>query len=414
MAWRWRALATGGASPSPRSSFASTFYDGKLVVAGGLGELVVAGRQTHDDVLELDIELRRWRTLKITRLGNPAPTMAGRALFGSVGINEKIYIHGGTDRRTGHTTFEDVLELDVRRATMRTLPTVAASVGEDPGPLFGQAMAAFGDSLWVFGGARARGKPGLSADIYQLELPVGSGTFATWRKLDASGFMPYARQEACLLAAPASPELYLFGGADSVQDYDDAYSFHTDTHRWERLVNAVDSSAASRSRAACALLPLPATDNNAGEGPAATYALLVHGGFNDTGKHDLVQQMHLGPGPNAWRWSELRSTRSVGTLPPAARMGHTIHVVNASFAVGFGGEAERVKCTACAGDPLNDVFVGVPSWLVAKAMRVDEVNTEASDGKRSRSMDEGRTETLRAKAAERRRNQNHRGAKIEL
>ena len=63
---------------------------------------------------------------------------------------------------------------------------------------------------------------------------------------------------------------------------------------------------------------------------------------------------------------------------------------------------------------MNDVFVGVPSWLVAKAMRVDEVNTEASDGKRSRSMDEGRTETLRAKAAERRRNQNHRGAKIEL
>jgi RHS repeat-associated protein len=169
------------------SNFGIGTDDGKIYIAGGWGDLTLAGDGTSSvmNVLDVyDVALNLWET--------KAPMTYSRQRLGAAAINGKIYAAGGTTTTNVSNAVRYLEEYNVANNTWTTktqMPAARADI----------AVAAANGKLYVFGG-RASGGP------YSTTYEYNPAT-NTWTTKTA---MPAARYGAA--AATINGKIYVAGG----------------------------------------------------------------------------------------------------------------------------------------------------------------------------------------------------------
>ena len=131
-----------------------------------------------------------------------------------------------------------MLALDPVHQTLSRVP----ARGDNPGPVARLACAAMEDSLYAFGGWDGRA---WLDSLHRLDLST-----RRWAIIAASGFTPWKRAHACLLAAAASSTRWLFlhGGGDAHRDFDDMYALDVQGGYWARISNASGADPVAGAR----------------------------------------------------------------------------------------------------------------------------------------------------------------------
>lgn len=365
-------IATTGPPPTGRAGHAAAIIGSTLFVAGGADSL-----HTHDDAFALDLVTMRWRPLLLVR--PDGATLHQRHFACSAAHGGMLLIVGGWNMSNYEHLHDDTLGLDTAANRLERLLTSSAAGGGSPGRRARHACAVSGESLYLFGGWD--GTDWLDS-TWRLHLVT-----LEWSEVRAEGFVPWPRSHACLVPLPPSEPgtALLFGGGDGNLDFDDVYVLHDDASApgvnggggggggpyWERVVNASGVAVQMRTQGACTLLPLThrvparagvrpdalapsplgggASGAELGEPSdgapdaytsGARFALVTSGGFGghrNGSRVSRVQLLSVGARTGVWRWHDLRASRRAW-LPPL--MGHSIHAVNATALLVFGGSLD--------------------------------------------------------------------------
>ncbi len=351
MAWRFTQADVVGKQPPPRHLHASAVMDGALYVVGGQTRLEVLQDAW---ALRYDDQPYAWRKLKLQKTGK---LLKNRIFFAHAAYGTKLYISGGSNHQNMTEVYDNIITLDTETETLSILETDAEGI-ERP-RLSRHSMTAMGGSLWMVGGWD--GYEWLDT-TYRLDLYAQPRP--RWTQLEADGFVPWRRSHCCLVPSPtAANTLLLFGGGDGDSDFDDVYYLHTALPGapaqgyWGRVGNVTGKTDA-RTQMGCGVLP-PGGRKGAGDD---AHALVVHGGYGGGGQGRRLRALSLlslGPGSKAWGWSDLRTS---GALP-GARMGHTLHAVNATLLLLFGGVTDDGS-ERPTGGATDELWLARPNRLV--------------------------------------------------
>lgn len=159
------------------------------------------------------------------RLSTKGAIPQGRSSHGFVIINHHAYVFGGENSprvpigSTVHCLDLNTLEWSVSQPKDKE---------SEPPPTNAAAVAALGDSMYMFGGRSGISMgEGDNNDMY---------TFNTcskeWRKLPTTGDVPMARSYHAMTALGNA--LYVFGGCTQKGRMNDLYCFDVDTNTWEK------------------------------------------------------------------------------------------------------------------------------------------------------------------------------------
>jgi hypothetical protein len=166
-----------------------------------------------DELLELNLDTRAWRTIPTT------PTLSARTDLASAvdTVRNRLVIVGG--RMGLARSIDEVWALDLSTYTWQRLPSGPPARHDVP-------AASDGAHAWVFGGAGEFLQS--LQDLWQLD-------FATdvWTQLPAGGESPPARGSSAL--AYWGGALYLVGGHDASMVKRDAWRYDLELQRWTRL-----------------------------------------------------------------------------------------------------------------------------------------------------------------------------------
>jgi len=326
-----------------------------------IGEsLYIVGGQHKLDVLqdawtiELD-DKPEWRRIKLHKAKE---YLKMRIFFGHTTYNKRLYLTGGTNHQNLSEVYNDVLVLDSEDDSFTRLETE----GEQPPALCRHSMVAQGGSLWLTGGFD--GKSWLDTtyrlDLYALPKP-------RWSLLEVTGFTPWRRSHCCLLASPTdSNALVLFGGGDGDADFDDAHYLLLKEGYWGRVTNITGESS-PRTQMGCGLLPpgsfvddVRRTPKQAGE----VWAAAVFGGYGGEGAGRRLGDFSVLALDHrkGWHWGPFRTSGQ----SPVARMGHSMHVVNDTTVVIFGGTTDY-GADKPTGGASNELWVARPNKLYVEA-----------------------------------------------
>ena len=360
-AWRWSQPTTTGKAPTVRAGAASGIQDGQLIILGGWD-----GKTAFTDAYALNLETLKWRSLSPRGDG----TMELRIFFGrAVSPNGVLYVHGGAKPTNLNEMYHDVMSFDARTSVLRKVRVK----GDDPGPIMRQSLAIMNGYMYSFGGFDGK-KWTDTTHRLDLDAEDEGGArrgFAKWERLEVTGFAPYPRSFACLVAWPQpQPRLLLHGGGDGDTDFAASYVFRTQDLYWERLTN-VSNATVALSQHGCDMVP---ASRAGGE-----MALALHGGYGGIraeGRGESGERQHklwlLRLGSTEWRWTE---PRAVGQPKTKGRMGHAMHAVNSSLLVVWGGSIGE------GGKHLNDVLFAVPNKVAGGEEQSSEmVAADEDDG----------------------------------
>ena len=214
--------------PEPRAGTASAMVEGELILIGGWD-----GRTAFADAHALSLSTLRWRSLS---LRGTESLLSDRIMFGHASSDDLVYIHGGCSPKNLAEIFADVFTVNTKTGKMQELDTE----GTGPGKIARHANAIMHGHLYAFGGWDGKR---FRDETFRLDLRTRGAP--RWEQLVTSGFTPYARAMACLVAwERPRPHLMLYGGGNSDTDFAATYALDVETRYWERLTNV-------RSRSRC-------------------------------------------------------------------------------------------------------------------------------------------------------------------
>ena len=164
----------------------------------------------------------------------PDPRYSHSAVIFGVKGREKMLIFGGN-------AFDPVNELfafdTARREWSKLKPR-----GTPPSKRYGhQAAVTSDDRMLVLGGYNGS----FLGDLHELSSEKGG----KWRRIDATGAVPCARDGHTLVMAPDGQTLLLFGGFDGKDQLCDVHALDTSSYEWRQLDVAADATDADAADA---------------------------------------------------------------------------------------------------------------------------------------------------------------------
>ena len=225
-----------------------------------------------------------------------------------------IYVIGGADE--GDDTFTDVWALSVstERSTWKKIPCI----GDIPPSISNASLSYVAESFVLFGGT-LRGS-GSSTNVVYRFFPSSN----QWELVRFRGVLPRARNSHT--AVVCTGNLYIFGGWDAGEFYDDMYALHSHCTAWSQIVPISSTKPCGRMGHSSSVY---------------RHSMFVFGGFNHP---DTLQDL--------WeynfalsRWEEHISAGS----PPQDRYRHSSVVLDDRLVIFGGLNAQRER--------FNDVHI---------------------------------------------------------
>jgi len=181
-------VETSGERFSPRSALTVGVWDGKMYTFGGWNGFT---RRWFNDVYELCLETKRWRSVKAK--GVPP---AQRTSHASVIKNGKMYVFGGY---SGENYLNDLWEFDIQTETWTDISEQCT--GDRPAPRSRFCAAVHGDHMYILGGWN---KIGYFEDLYAYSFSQKS-----WTSVGGHWGIPSTSQYSFSIHQNL---LYIFGG----------------------------------------------------------------------------------------------------------------------------------------------------------------------------------------------------------
>lgn len=285
---KWQRLKTSGYMPVELASHSALLHGRHMLVYGGTG--VPFGESASNDLHVCNLETLEWSQIETD--GCPPIRSYGHAMFL---FENSICVFGGT---TGWEYNSELFRLDL---SGRKWEHIEAK-GQEPHGRYRHEVALHDKKLYVFGGGRA------SASYEMERIPVCDLESASWSVACThpdrnSNCFPAARR--CHSAVQIDNCVYICGGYDGTQIFDDLWEIDLKTLRWRCLP---------------ARLPLPVYFHAA----AVTRHgyMVIYGGVTkiDTKRTSEVFGIWLRIPPLrelAWRHITKSSSSKISSLPPA-------------------------------------------------------------------------------------------------
>ncbi|PKX98170.1 putative cell polarity protein (Tea1) [Aspergillus novofumigatus IBT 16806] len=221
-------VATVSEGPGPRVGHASLLVGNAFIVFGG--DTKVDESDDLDDTLYLlNTSSRQW-----SRAIPPNPRPAGRYGHTINILGSKLYVFGG---QVEGYFFNDLVAFDLNQLQnpankweflIRNSHEGGPSPGQIPPARTNHTMVSFNDKLYLFGGTN-----GLQwfNDVWSYDPRANQ-----WSQLDCVGFIPTPREGHA--AALVNDVMYIFGGrTDEGIDLGDLAAFRITTRRWYSFQN---------------------------------------------------------------------------------------------------------------------------------------------------------------------------------
>ncbi|KAL6237647.1 hypothetical protein BDW75DRAFT_70669 [Aspergillus navahoensis] len=221
-------IATVSEGPGPRVGHASLLVGNAFIVFGG--DTKVDENDTLDDTLYLlNTSSRQW-----SRSIPPGPRPTGRYGHTLNILGSKLYVFGG---QVEGYFFNDLVAFDLNQLQnpnnkweflIQNSPEGGPPPGRIPPARTNHTIVSFNDKLYLFGGTN-----GLQwfNDVWSYDPRTNS-----WTQLDCVGFIPTPREGHA--AALVNDVMYVFGGrTDEGVDLGDLAAFRITTRRWYSFQN---------------------------------------------------------------------------------------------------------------------------------------------------------------------------------
>ncbi|GFN17831.1 negative regulator of mitotic exit [Aspergillus tubingensis] len=221
-------IATVSEGPGPRVGHASLLVGNAFIVFGG--DTKVDETDTLDDTLYLlNTSSRQW-----SRSIPPGPRPAGRYGHTLNILGSRLYVFGG---QVEGYFFNDLVCFDLNQLQnpgnkweflIRNSHEGGPPPGQIPPARTNHTIVSFNDKLYLFGGTN-----GLQwfNDVWSYDPRAN-----TWTQLDCVGFIPTPREGHA--AALVNDVMYIFGGrTDEGIDLGDLAAFRISTRRWYSFQN---------------------------------------------------------------------------------------------------------------------------------------------------------------------------------
>ncbi|KAL4980372.1 hypothetical protein BDW66DRAFT_54658 [Aspergillus desertorum] len=221
-------IATVSEGPGPRVGHASLLVGNAFIVFGG--DTKVDENDTLDDTLYLlNTSSRQW-----SRSIPPGPRPSGRYGHTLNILGSKLYVFGG---QVEGYFFNDLVAFDLNQLQnsgnkweflIQNSHEGGPSPGQIPPARTNHTIVCFNDKLYLFGGTN-----GLQwfNDVWSYDPRTNS-----WTQLDCVGFIPTPREGHA--AALVNDVMYVFGGrTDEGVDLGDLAAFRITTRRWYSFQN---------------------------------------------------------------------------------------------------------------------------------------------------------------------------------
>ena len=159
------------------------------------------------------------------RLSTKGPVPQGRSSHGFVIIGHQAYVFGGENSpRVPIGSTVHCLDLSTQEWSV----CQPKNKDSEPQPINAAAVAALGDSMYVFGG-----RSGITMGEGNTNQMYAFNTRTKeWRTLETSGDIPMARSYHTMLALGNA--LYVFGGCSEKGRLNDLHRFDVATNQWEK------------------------------------------------------------------------------------------------------------------------------------------------------------------------------------
>ncbi|KAJ9386820.1 hypothetical protein DTO063F5_3478 [Paecilomyces variotii] len=221
-------IATVSEGPGPRVGHASLLVGNAFIVFGG--DTKMNDNDTLDDTLYLlNTSSRQW-----SRAIPPGPRPAGRYGHTLNILGSKIYIFGG---QVEGFFFNDLIAFDLNALQnpankweflIRNSHDGGPPPGQIPPARTNHTIVSFNDKLYLFGGTN--GVQWFN-DVWSYDPRTN-----LWTQLDCIGFIPAPREGHA--AALVNDVMYVFGGrSDDGTDLGDLAAFRISTKRWYSFQN---------------------------------------------------------------------------------------------------------------------------------------------------------------------------------
>lgn len=221
-------IATVSEGPGPRVGHASLLVGNAYIVFGG--DTKVDEHDALDETLYLlNTSSRQW-----SRAIPPSPRPQGRYGHTLNILGSKIYIFGG---QVEGYFFNDLVAFDLNQLQnptnkweflIRNSHDGGPSPGQIPPARTNHTMVSFNEKLYLFGGTN--GVQWFN-DVWSYDPRAN-----TWTQLDCVGFIPTPREGHA--AALINDVMYIFGGrTDEGTDLGDLAAFRISTRRWYSFQN---------------------------------------------------------------------------------------------------------------------------------------------------------------------------------
>ncbi|XP_053159926.1 uncharacterized protein LOC128348215 isoform X2 [Hemicordylus capensis] len=191
----WEKIPQNGCIPCPRQGHTLCVVKGKIYLFGGCSSK--NAERCLPGVYTFDLGSLTWQ--KITTTGIAPQTLN----HSSAVVGGNIYVYGGMQYGKG------VDDLHVFNTVSLSWTPVKTS-GSDPGARSGQAFAAIGEIIYMFGGCS--GEDEYCSDVFALDTVL-----LTWQKCEVKGEKPIGRSHHTF-TAHHDKDIYLFGGTSKSKD----------------------------------------------------------------------------------------------------------------------------------------------------------------------------------------------------
>ena len=231
---KWTKLQTKGPQPQQLASHSVTLFAGtQMLVYGGTG--FPFGQNSSNRIYCCDLRTLTWKWLKPSNTSRSEDNEEPIKQYGQAVVLDEVNCHfysvGGT---TGHQYSIDVHRFDLLSRRWTALWKKSRSGDEFPEARYRHEIVLFDGKIFAFGG-------GTDQVCFSLKkIPVFDLGSRTWSAIDSNpgkpASTPLPNPRRCLGCVMKDHYVYINGGMDGVQVFDDVWRFNLRTHDWEKIL----------------------------------------------------------------------------------------------------------------------------------------------------------------------------------